>query len=202
MYFSHSSSCKNNASSASPKSSSKMLDSRSLISGYTTWIKLFFTMLTIGFALVAPMQRANAEAEQLVFEVFVDQPIGHRDLVGQAELEAKRLISQRFHEDSGISSLQVSILLNRNGEVIPMFVTTVSRQQWNHSPQVSPWTKYHNSYALLKRHDIGAGQPTVIATTPRISPNSIAAAPRAYESAFDRGGLSSKIIQDSLDHWD
>lgn len=172
--------------------------------------KLLIPALMMSLVLVIPTQRAHAEAEEFVFEVSAERLTRHLDVMAQAESEAERFISRRFHENSGISSLQVSVLLNRNGEVIPIFVTTVSRQQWNHSTQVSQWTRYHNTYALLKRHDTtqrhsaiaAAPKATAASSVLRPFPGIVAAAPRTHDVAFDRGNLSPQLIQDSLDHWD
>lgn len=199
MAFSHSSPCKNDAPSLSSRSFSFVLKPRSLVLFQTALKKLLFFAFGTSFLLGLPVQQASAEAEQLIFEVRIDQLLEHREMVSQAEQEAKRLISQRFLNNSNTSSLQVSALLHRNGEVIPMFVTTVSREQWQQSAQISPWTKYHNSYALLRRHTVNTGEATSVAVA--TSPTIIADLGR-YESAFDRGSLPSKFIQGSLDGWD
>lgn len=202
MELSHSSPRKNDAPSLSSKSFSFVLKTRSLVLFQTALKKLLFFAFGTGFLLSLPMQQASAETEQLIFEVRIDHPLEHREMISQAEQEAKRLISQRFLNSSDTSSLQVSALLHRNGEVIPMFITTISREQWQQSAQISPWTKYHNSYALLRRHTVNQGQATIVAVAPVVPSSTIIADLGRYESAFDRGRLSSEFVQGSLDRWD
>lgn len=172
--------------------------------------KLVITTVLIGFALTVQSSKAYARAEQMTFEVSVEQTPGHRDVVKQAEVSAQQEISQKFRLHPDISMLRMSVVVNRNGEIIPVFVTTVSREQWLRSGNLSPWTKYHNSYALLRRHDVIEQRPTVIAAVPRPSAHSgdltqsefMDSYPSLYESAFDQGSISHEVIQDSLDYWD
>lgn len=172
--------------------------------------KLLITTALMSFALVVQSPKADARAEQMTFEVFVEQSLGHRDVVKQAEVSAQQKISQQFRQNPEVSSLQMSVVVNHNGEIIPVFVTTVSREQWLNSGNISPWTRYHNVYALLKRHDVVDERPTVVATVPRTPLRSgslsqsefMESYPSLYESAFDQGSISKEVIQDSLDYWD
>jgi hypothetical protein len=99
-----------------------------------------------------------------------------------------------------LSTLKISAVINRNGEVVPLFTTTVSRDQWNQSTQISRWTKYHDAYALLQRHNDNSPKRTVVAAAPRtvarpgFSP--------ALDAAFDRGALTGEQIQSTLSRWD
>ena len=92
------------------------------------------------------------------------------------------------------------MLGNRNGDVIPVLTTTVSRTQWQENPQVSAWTQYNGvAYALIQRHD---GQPpTQVATSP--SRRSTTVASRGISTQFDRqfdsGRLSGRTVQSYAD---
>ncbi len=150
-------------------------------------------------------QSAQARPENIIFEVLIAHPMSHRDSVNQAELSAQSEISQRFKQDPDALSLQISVLVNRHGEVIPVFTTTVSREQWSQFPQIRRWSKYHDAYALLQRYDVPLDRPMTeaIAAVPRSAATArLSISNPAVDFAFDRGALSSKQIQNSLDYWD
>lgn len=187
-----------------------MLNSNPLMPIQFGLTKLLIATVLASFTLVVQSPEAEARAEQMIFEVSVEHSLGHRDVVKQAEVSAQQKISQQFRQNPEISSLQMSVVVNRNGEIIPVFVTTVSREQWLRSGNISSWTKYHNSYALLRRHDVLEKRPTVIASVPRKPTRSgslsqsefMESYPSLYESSFDQGSISKEVIQDSLDYWD
>lgn len=202
MHFTHTLLSVDAALSTSVKRIHSILDSNALMPMGTSLMKLCVTALLVSFALTAQAPSAHARTEQFTFEVPINNPIGHREIIGQVEVETQAEISRQFRQNPEMSTIQMSVLANRNGEVIPVFVTTVSRAEWQQDPQITRWTKYHNSYALLKRHDLQ--NQTVAIAPPRQSAIAMGIAPfsRAVDAAFDRGGLSSQKIQNSLDYWD
>ncbi|MEA5464106.1 hypothetical protein [Leptothoe sp. PORK10 BA2] len=117
------------------------------------------------------------------------------DLVSQAESMATQAIDQHFNADPSLTEIEVVVLGSRNGDVIPILTTTVARTQWQENPQVSAWTKYYSSYALIRRHD--RPQPTQVATSP--SRRSTTAASRdiapQFDRLFDSGQLSGRAVQ-------
>jgi len=170
----------------------------------TRSMKLFATIVLASCLLVVRAPQAQAKAKQLNFEVLVDHQAEYRDVLDAAKTSAQGKISQQFRENPEVSTLQISVLLDRNGEIIPLFTTAVSRAQWQQQPRIEPWVKYHNSYALLKRHEYSEGPDAIVASAsastslsrPTVSPS------YGHDLAFDRGGLPSRFVQKSLDYWD
>lgn len=136
----------------------------------------------------------------MVVEVPIERPLEYHDLLRWSELSIQTEISQRFQKDLGLSTLKVSALINRNGEVVPLFTTTVSRDQWNQSTQISRWTKYHDSYELLQRHNESIPKRTVVASAPRTVTRPVFSP--SLDAAFDGGGLTGEHIQSTLSRWD
>lgn len=162
---------------------------------------LVSTILVIVAVIGVHAPAAEANTENIVLEVPMDHHLGHHDLISGAELSIKNEISQRFQRNLSLSTLTVSVLINRNGEVVPVLTTTVSRDQWKQSPQVAQWTKYHDSYALLQRHNAVSPKPNIVAAS---APRSVARRgfSPALDAAFDRGALTGEQIQSTLSSWD
>lgn len=162
-----------------------------------SWVS---AVLMITGSLVVQVPAASAKTEEMVVEVPIERPLEYHDLLRWSELSIQTEISQRFQQDLSLSTLKISALINRNGEVVPLFTTTVSRDQWSQSTQISRWTKYNDSYALLQRHNDKSPKRTIIASAPRavtrpgFSP--------ALDAAFDRGALTGEQIQSTLSRWD
>jgi hypothetical protein len=92
-------------------------------------------------------------------EVVLDLPINTQfisttDLISQAESLVRRSINENFLQDPNLSSIQVMVMASRNGEVVPILTTTVSRSEWQQTPQVNAWTTYYGAaIALLRRRE-------------------------------------------------
>jgi hypothetical protein len=115
--------------------------------------------------------------------------VGFPDLTVQAESLASQAIDQAFKGKADLSSVQVVLLGDRNGDIIPILTATVSRTQWQANPQVSAWSKYYSaSYAFLQRsQEVLAALPSQIrAFQLRKSKNSLTgAAAQAMLSSMD-----------------
>ncbi len=135
--------------------------------------------------------------------VLLDLPIYSRisreDLVNQAESMVSQEINRYFDTNPDLAEIEVVVLGSRNGDIIPVLTTTVSRIEWQQNPQVSAWTEYYSSYALIRRHD--SEQPAQVAATP--SRRSIAVASRdisvQFDRQFDSGRLGGRAVQSYVD---
>lgn len=171
-----------------------------------TFIQKILISTAVAFALgISFSSLRPAQATDGVISVYLP-------LYGQAEPNDMRLdaesmaadaINSQFAQDPDATSVQVSVLGDRNGEIIPILTITVSRLQWQQSPQISSWARYHNAYALFQRHD----QERIIAAVPArpdrwsrsIASQSI---PPQVEAAYDAGTLSGAMAQDYLSELD
>jgi len=165
--------------------------------------KLLATTALVYCSLAVQAPQAQARNKQLTFEVPVESQTAYRDVIHAVEISAQAEISQQFRNHPDISTLQISVLVERNGDIIPVFGTTVSRAQWEQQPKIEQWAKYHDSYALIKRHDYGEGAAVTLASAPMTSKrNPAASSSSGYDSTFDRGRLPPRVAQSSLDYWD
>lgn len=131
--------------------------------------------------------------------VLLEMPIYSRissdDLISQAESRVSQEIDRRFNFDPGLAEIEVVVLGSRNGDVIPVLTTTVSRTQWQENPQVSAWTKYYSAYALIRRHD--RPEPTQVAARPSRRASSVASGNISiqFDRQLDAGQLNGRTVQ-------
>jgi hypothetical protein len=146
-------------------------------------------------------QPAHAEMQGLVIELPVYGQTVPGSLTAQAELLVSSAIERQFKQNPGLSTIQVVVTGDRNGEIIPILTTTASRAQWQANPQVKAWTKYYSaSYALLQRHE----QKAEVAASPpasTIASSSLNDAAQIDE-AFDSGTLTGQAAQKYLNDLD
>jgi hypothetical protein len=106
----------------------------------------------------------SVQAETYLINLPVTSGIPYRHLMTQAEGKVKDTIRHQFNQNPHLSRLQVVVTGDRQGEILPILTTTVSRAQWQTNPQVQTWTRYYNaSYALIQRHDLKRNPTIVVA---------------------------------------
>lgn len=141
---------------------------------------------------------------KLVLEIPLYSQVPMGDLIAQAESLASRSIDQQFSQRAE-NSVEVVVLGNRNGDIIPILSIAVSREQWRTQPQVRAWTQYYASNSLFERHN--AWEAEVIATAsnrPSRSPVSSAGRQRqtSVDRAWDDGRLTGTAAQEVLSDLD
>lgn len=148
-------------------------------------------------------QPAWAEDERIVIDMPVYGQVDHSELVTQAESLLAEAINRQFSQDPALSTLQVDVVSDRNGEMIPILTVTVSRAQWQANPQVSAWSQYYRaSYALLQRHE--AVETVAIAPVRSADGATDLEIQERFwiDEAFDSGRLTGATAQDYLSDLD
>lgn len=142
------------------------------------------------------------EGESVVINMPVYGQVAYSDLVVEAEALANDAVSRQFSQNPGLSTVRVVVLGNRNGEMIPVLETAVSREQWQTNPQVGAWARYYASYGLIQRH--GGGEQVAIAPANSSGSTSSAAQNRSaqIDEALDEGRLTGRAAQDYLSDLD
>lgn len=70
-------------------------------------------------------------------------------LIEHSEEQASQRIADLFASDPSLRRVQVTILANRDGAVVPILRTNISREDWQDSRQIAPWTQYFSSAQVL-----------------------------------------------------
>ena len=143
----------------------------------------------------------HAKAESIVVDMSVYGLVESGDFFRRAEAMVSDEISRQFSQNPALSEIEVVVVGDRHGEIVPILTTTVSRAQWQETPLVSVWTEYYNvSYALLQRHE---GQPTeTVARTPARATIGDQSPISEIDRAFDEGRLTGAAAQEYLDELD
>jgi len=148
---------------------------------------------------------ANPEA-QVLLNLTLSGGMTEEEVIARAESMANSEISDRFTSNPSLTAIEITVLGNRNGDVIPIVMTSVSRADWQANPSISAWSNYYRSYALFQRHSEPPAQ--VAATYPRQSPGSANRVPGRFDrggsvaSALDAGILPGRTLQANLDEID
>jgi hypothetical protein len=165
----------------------------------------FSTLLLIG--LCGNCLPAAASATRFFLELPIDSSISYRVLTQQAESLIYQTIAQAFRQNSPLESIEVVINTNRNGDVLPLITTVVSRSQWEASrqgaamPQIRQWSRYYNLYQQFDRPQTIAQSTPVGAAGPAQASNRRTLI-FAIDRARDRGELSGEMAQRHLNHLD
>lgn len=140
---------------------------------------------------------------KLVLEIPLYGQVPYKDLISQAESLVSGSIDQQFSQHAE-NSVEVVVLGNRNGDIIPILSTTVSREQWQTQPQVRAWTQYYASQSLLQRHNTEEAQTIAAAERPSRSPVSSVSTQRRsdIDRAWDDGRLTGTAAQETLSELD
>ena len=160
---------------------------------------MFFWVLSDSY------QPVHAETKSIVVDMSMQGVVGYKDFFRRAETRVSDEISRRFSQSPNISEVEVVVVGDRHGEIVPILASTVSRTQWQKTPSVSAWTKYYSaSYALLQRHQ---KQPTETLARTRTPVTATivtqgAIALSEINRAFDEGRLTGTAAQEYLDELD
>lgn len=163
----------------------------------------FFIVAAVAFCwfLGDSYRPVQAEAESIVVDMSVYSQLDYGDFFQQAEAIASDEIRHQFSQNPDRSDIQVVVVGDRNGEIVPILTTAVSRTQWQETPRVIVWSQYyHTSYALLQRYQ---EQPTeIVAKTPVRATIGTQRPSSQIDQALDEGRLSGAEAQDYLDELD
>lgn len=94
--------------------------------------------------------RASAGSPQITLSIDATLVPTFSDLISQAESIAANAISQQFQADPSIRELQITVLGERNGQIISLLSSKISRSTWRTGSNIREWTQYYaTSSALL-----------------------------------------------------
>lgn len=150
---------------------------------------------------------AYAEVDNFMLSIPVYGEGSFETLIRQAESAAQRVIIQKFNQDLTLTELHITVLGEYNGQVVPLIASTVSRSNWQASPDIKRWTEYLNaSFTLLgfeaaERSDsVALSEPIAVATRTFVDP--ILEIIEAAEEAVDEGRMSNQELTELIDALD
>ena len=106
--------------------------------------------LVIGIALFLPFNYPTfAETKFVNISLKVEANQKFDTLMQQAESTAINLIDQEFNRVSKITEVGIIVSCDRNGQVVPILSSRVSRTNWQAQPSIESWTKYFTKAEIL-----------------------------------------------------
>ena len=134
----------------------------------TVLIGLISPLVVMGFSTIA---RANVQ--QIVLSIDGTQTRTFVDLLEQAESAAAETIAQRFQADPNLTEIQVTVLGDRNGQLVSLLSSNISRNQWQAGAHIRQWAQYFAPSSVLLGYSIAVpvstrvtGQPVSISRLP------------------------------------
>lgn len=181
---------------------------------FESWLKqnmIRRSFLAISICFVGPLlqiQTAWAATERVVIEIPIYGQLIYSQLTAQAESMVRDSINRYFAQADSQSAVEVVVLGDRYGEVVPILTTAVSKVQWQQNPQVSAWTQHYSaSQALLERFDDDSqlaqlpAQPSYVGSTASGFQDH-AAQTLQVEAAFQEGRLTPQEYTELIDALD
>lgn len=111
------------------------------------WLILSIIPVLIELVVWVPLAWAEIRHSYLFLSSYEHQTF--ESLIQQAAALAKTSIEQEFSANSSVSEVSVIIASERNGQEVPLLISTVSRSDWQKSPRIYQWTHYFSSSEIL-----------------------------------------------------
>ncbi|MEO1298506.1 MAG: hypothetical protein AAFW75_22555 [Cyanobacteria bacterium J06636_16] len=96
--------------------------------------------------------RAQTERIEITFGVY-DESASYESIQQQAERLTRQAIETTFAQNPSVANISLLVIVDRNGQTVPLFSMNVSRIGWQEDPDLDRWlnwvTPYFSSRALL-----------------------------------------------------
>jgi hypothetical protein len=102
--------------------------------------------ILISFGIFNPSALADTKQIRSTLRPAKDQTF--TELMERAESVAERLVRQTFAREPKVTEVSVTVLGERNGQEVPLLLSTVSRSNWKKNPRIRPWTTYFNNFSV------------------------------------------------------
>ncbi|EKU98977.1 hypothetical protein Lepto7375DRAFT_8314 [Leptolyngbya sp. PCC 7375] len=110
---------------------------------------------------VAQVPTNQAASQSLTVTISADQVRTYGRLMEQVVGTANDTVSDAFATNPDADPIKLTVLVHRNGQVLPVLVADISRDQWQQQPDIQNWAHYSPSVRML----LGYTQPN--STPPR-----------------------------------
>ncbi|MGB7439451.1 MAG: hypothetical protein WA919_00150 [Coleofasciculaceae cyanobacterium] len=108
--------------------------------GFFSWFLL--VIISTSVTLLITTSPASAQIRQIDITLNSSASQTFTSLIEQAEFLAKSAIDQEFAQDKSLQEVSVTIVGERNGQLVPLLITKVSRSEWQKEPKVQTWVRY------------------------------------------------------------
>jgi hypothetical protein len=123
--------------------------------------------VTLVAGMLAPSHAYTTEDLETVYRVEGE---GYDALVRRAESAARSSAQQKFDSDILLTRVVITVLGQNGGQLAPILVLDVNRNDWRNRPDPQYWAKYYRTTRLLLELDSSAPQTTSTPPQPSLTP--------------------------------
>jgi hypothetical protein len=125
-----------------------------------SWLIIGALSLGLGMGAIASPAFAQSDRANLVIDGSSHPTL--ESLLQQAKTQTQSFVEQAFAKNPEQGEVQVTLMVERNGQVAPLFSVRVSRPDWQQNPRLEQWVQYFNgSEVLLGFRTLPSSSPAV-----------------------------------------
>lgn len=118
----------------------------------TFYHRIFWSIL-ITASLITINSIVLAETKKTSQLIDSNNNNSYKILVKQAEDLAKNTVNQEFQNNPEITEITVTILGERDSQIVPVLRLTVSRSEWQKNPDIDEFTRYFADAKFLLKFE-------------------------------------------------
>lgn len=138
---------------------------------------------------------ANAEIEQVTLSIDATFTPTFTALMNQAESLAGIEVYRRFQADPTLRELQITVLGERNGQIVSLLSSRISRDEWRTSSDIRQWAQYYSASSAL----LGYRNSNLVAAQASEGSSSISSFEPSPSETLEEARLSKRISED--EYW-
>jgi len=128
---------------------------------------LLWEAILITITLISTVSIALAEIKENSLILNSNTSKSFESLIQQAEDLAEQSIKEEFTINPEANKISILISAERNGQIVPVLRSKVSRSQWQRDSRIRRWTRYFDNSGILLGfyNPSSVSQPTSTAAT-------------------------------------
>ena len=128
---------------------------------------LLWEAILITITLISTVSIALAETKENSLILNSNTSKSFESLIQQAEDLAEQSIKEEFTINPEANKISILISAERNGQIVPVLRSKVSRSQWQRDSRIRRWTRYFDNSGILLGfyNPSSVSQPTSTAAT-------------------------------------
>ncbi len=128
---------------------------------------LLWEAILITITLISTVSIALAEIKENSLILNSNTSKSFESLIQQAEDLAEQSIKEEFTINPEATKISILISAERNGQIVPVLRSKVSRSQWQRDSRIRRWTRYFDNSGILLGfyNPSSVSQPTSTAAT-------------------------------------
>ncbi len=148
---------------------------------------------------------AQAESQQITLSIDGTTIPIYADLLGQAESLVEATITEKFQIDPSLTTLQINVLGERNGQLVSLISARISREDWQSQTNIRPFLQYFSTSSALLGYTDSMPLSSRVAQSPTVVSQRLVPEQDSFtrvEQAFQEGRISMEEYYRLIDELD